>query len=406
MALNVKVGIIGLLDMLKFKKMGQNREDWVQKAPANEIKTTFPINVNAKKLHPDYQELVVDKVVDYDKAGAKMFVFKRQGGGSPAYFRAGQYLSLKLEIDGSAVTRPYSICSTPKEALENGKVALTVKTNPGGFVANELLANLKKGDRVIASDPQGQFYYEDLRDAKNVIALAGGSGITPFLSMAGAIAEGTEDFNLTILFGSRSEEAILFKDELAKIEKASNGKVKVVHVLSDEEKSGYEHGFITAELIKKYAPKSGEYSVYVCGPEAMYNFVDKEVAKLKLPKRLVRNELLGVIKDVTKDPKYKGKADKTYTVTVKQAGQKEVQIPAAANETLLVAFERAGIKAPSRCRSGECGWCRSQLTEGKVFIPEATDGRRESDKRWNTIHPCATFPLSDCTVEVPGEYWK
>ena len=76
MALNVKVGLIGLLDMLKFKKMGQAREDWVQHAPANEIVTTFPINVNAKKLHPDFQDLVVDKVVDYDKAGAKMFIFK------------------------------------------------------------------------------------------------------------------------------------------------------------------------------------------------------------------------------------------------------------------------------------------------------------------------------------------
>lgn len=406
MALNVKVGLIGLFDMLKFKKMGQVREDAIQSAPANEINTTYPINVNAKKLHPDYQELVVDKVVDYDAAGAKMFVFKRQGGGNPANFRAGQYLSLKLELDGSAVTRPYSICSTPHDATREGKYAIAIKTNPGGFVADKLLENLKKGDKLIASDPQGQFYYEDLRDAKNVIALAGGSGITPFLSMAGAIVEGTEDFNLTILFGSRTEEGILFKDELAKLEKESNGKVKVVHILSDEEKDGYEHGFISADIIKKYAPEDGVYSIFVCGPEAMYKFAEKEIEKLGLPKRLVRNELLGVTKDVTSDPDYKGKADATFNVTVKQAGQKDVTIPAAANETLLVAFERAGIKAPSRCRSGECGWCRSQLTSGDVFIPKATDGRRESDKRWNTIHPCATFPLSDCTVEVPGEYWK
>ena len=234
--------------------------------------------------------------------------------------------------------------------------------------------------------------------------MAGGSGITPFLSMAAAIAEGTEDFNLTILFGSRTEKVILFKDELAKLEKASKGKVKVVHILSDEEKKGYEHGFISADIIKKYAPKNDNYSIYICGPEAMYKFADKEVAKLKLPRRLVRSELLGVTKDVTKDPKYKGKADKTYTVTVKQAGCAPKKVKAAANETLLVAFERAGIKAPSRCRSGECGWCRSQLTKGKVFVPEATDGRRFSDVQLGTIHPCATFPLSDCEVEVPGEY--
>ena len=76
-----------------------------------------------------------------------------------------------------------------------------------------MLADFKKGDKVITSDPQGQFYYEKLRDAKHVIALAGGSGITPFLSMAGAIVEGTEDFNLTILFGSRGVDSILFKYE-------------------------------------------------------------------------------------------------------------------------------------------------------------------------------------------------
>ena len=402
MALNVKVGLIGVMDMLKFKNMSKTREKAIQAAPANEIQTVYEINQSAKALHPDFQSLVVDEIVDYKDAGAKKFVFKSETG-KLANFRAGQYLSLKLNIGKSFVTRPYSICSTPNDAMDKGKVAITVKTNPGGFVADELLKNLKKGDKVTTSAPEGQFYYEKLRDAKDVIALAGGSGITPFLSMAGAIAEGTEDFNLTILFGSRTEDVILFKDELAKLEKASKGKVKVVHILSDEEKNGYEHGFISAEIIKKYAPK-GDYSIYICGPEAMYKFAEKEVAKLKLPRRRVRNELLGVTKDVASDPKYKGNADKTYKVVVKQAGKDAVTVNAAANETLLVAFERAGIKAPSRCRSGECGWCRSQLTKGKVFIPEATDGRRYADVQLGTIHPCATFPLSDCEVEVPGEY--
>ena len=121
---------------------------------------------------------------------------------------------------------------------------------------------LKVGDIITTSDPQGQFYYEELRDAKNVIALAGGSGITPFLSMAKAIVEETEDFNLTILFGSRTEEVILFKDELEQLAKDSKGKVKIVHVLSDEKKDGYENGFINADIIKKYAPKNEDYSIF------------------------------------------------------------------------------------------------------------------------------------------------
>ena len=287
MALNVKVGLIGVLDMLKFKNMAKVREQAIQAAPAKEIKGDFAINNNAKLLHPDHQKLVVGEIIDHPGAGAKTFVFNSAEGKPLAYFRAGQYLSLKLQIGDSFVTRPYSISSSPKWALE-GKVAITVRTNPGGFAADWLLENLKVGDTVIASGGEGQFYYEKLRDAKNVVALAGGSGITPFLSMAYAIRDGIEDFNLTILFGSRTEENILFRKELDAICAACD-KVKVVHVLSDEEKEGFEHGFISADIIKKYAQEP--YSIFICGPEAMYRFVAGEVAKLELPGKNVRRDV-------------------------------------------------------------------------------------------------------------------
>ena len=402
MALNIKVGMIGLFDMLKFKKMGSNRDNVIEAAKISDIDATWHINELGKKLHPDSQDMIVDEIVDHDNAGAKTFVLKRADGQNPAYFRAGQYLSLKLKIGDSILTRPISICSSPKQALE-GKVAITVKTNPDGFAADWLLENLKVGDALEVSDPQGNFYYENLRDANDVIALAGGSGITPFISMARAIADGIEDFNLTILFGSRDSKCTLFKECLDKIVAAANGKVKVVHVLSDEKLDGYEHGFIDAELIKKYAPE-GQYSIFMCGPEAMYRFAEKEIEKLNLPARLVRRELLGVAKDVTKVDGYKGDATATYKITVRKAGEEMRVIDAAANETVLVAIERAGIKAPSRCRSGECGWCRAQLVCGEVFIPQETDGRRWADVANNTIHPCAAFPLSDLTLEVAGEY--
>ena len=68
-------------------------------------------------------------------------------------------------------------------------------------------------------------------------------------------------------------------------------------------------------------------------------------------------------------------------------------------------LERAGIKAPSKCRSGECGWCRSRVTSGEVFIPEETDSRRWADKQCGEIHPCTSFALSDITIIVPGEYY-
>ena len=401
--LKVKIGLIGKLDMLKFKNMKKVREQAIQAAPAREVKGDFPINNNAKALHPDYVSLIVDEIIDRGAANAKTYILRSKDGKALPYFRAGMYLNLKLELDGSLVTRSYSLCSSPKKALE-GKYAITVRSNPGGFAADKLLAGLKVGDEVVSSCPQGFFYYEDLRDCPTVIGLAGGSGITPFLSMAEAIADGTEDFDLVLLVGSRDVDNILFKDELDALAKKTD-KFKVVHVLSDSETEGYEHGFITAELIKKYAPEGEDYSVFLCGPEGMYKFLKPEIAKLGLPERLFRRKLIDVTKSVWESEGYHAECrDKTFELTVRQ-GDKEYKIPCSANEPVLVAIERAGIKAPSRCRSGECGWCRSKLVSGTYFVPAENEMRRWADKEYGYIHPCSTFATSDMVLEVPGVYY-
>ena len=350
--LNVKVGLIGKLDMLKFKNMAKVREKAIQKAPAKEISGTFPVNENAKALHPDALELTVDNIIA--RGGAKTFVLKR--------------------------------------------------ANPGGFAADRLLRDLKPGDKLIASAPQGFFYYEDLRDAGHVVGLAGGSGITPFLSMARAIADGIEDFSLTLLYGSRREEDVLFRGELDEIAR-SCPKFKVIYVLSDEERDCFEHGFLTAELIRKYAPADEDYSVFLCGPEAMYRFLQPEIEELGLPPRRFRRKLI----DVTKSPwaceGYPAEAEgKSFSIRVKQ-GPEEWTVPASADEPVLVAIERAGIKAPSRCRAGECGWCRSRLLEGTVFIPKENEMRRWADVHYGYIHPCCSFPTSDLVLEIPGEFY-
>ena len=399
MPVNVKVGLIGALDMLKFKNMSKVREKAIQAAPAKEITADFAINNNAKALHPDYQRLTVSKIINHPGAEAKTFVFESADGAPLAYFRAGQYLSLKMKIGGSVLSRPYSISSAPKDALA-GRYELTVRANPGGFAADWLLEEAKVGDTFYASAPQGSFYYEELRDPKNIVALAGGSGITPFLSMARAIADGTEDFRLTILFGSRTEDQILFRGELAEL--ARNEKINVIHVLSDEERPGYDHGFLTAELVKKYAPE--EYSLFICGPDAMYRFLDGELEKLALPRKNIRRELMGVTKNIAGHPDFPAAAKgAVWSLTVRQ-GPNETAVPASAEEPILVALERAGLTVPSRCRSGECGWCRTKVISGEFFAPPEHENRRWSDKASGCIHPCVTFPLSDMVLEVPGEY--
>ena len=338
--LNVKVGLIGKFDMLKFKNMKKVREKAIQAASADEISGVFPVNENAKALHPDFLELVIDRIIDRGGAQAKTFVLKRADGAPLPYFRAGQYISLKLPMDGSFVTRSYSLCSSP---------AITVRSNPGGFVADRLLEEKKPSDTVITSGPLGFFYYEDLRDEKNVIGLAGGSGITPFLSMARALADGVEDFNLTLLFGSRDEDNILFRGELDEIARTCP-KFKVVHVLSEEEKAGFETGFITAELIKKYAPEGEPFSVFLCGPEAMYKFLKPEIEKLGLPERLFRRKLIDVTKTPWECEGYPQEAKgKQFSIKVKQ-GPQECTIPAAADEVFWRA--RSLSRRRTRCAAG------------------------------------------------------
>ena len=401
--LNIQIGPDPRLDMMKFATMSKVREETIQAAPAKEVSGVFPINENAKALHPDFLELEIAEIIDRGAAEAKTFVLRRPDGAPLPYFRAGQYISMKLPLDGSFVTRSYSLCSSPKEALA-GRYVITVRSNPGGFVADRLLAELKVGDKLISSSPQGFFYYEKLRDEKKVVGLAGGSGITPFLSLAAAIRDGIEDFDLTLLYGSRSEENILFKAELDAIA-AECPKFRVVHVLSDEAKAGFESGFITADMIRKYAPAGEKYSVYLCGPEAMYRFLNPEIAKLELPERLFRRKLIDVTKTPWECEDYpKECRGKTFQLTVRQ-GPQEWVIPACADEPVLVAVERAGIKAPSRCRAGECGWCRSRMLEGTVFIPQENEMRRWADVHFGYIHPCCSFPTSDIVLEVPGEFF-
>lgn len=383
-----------------FLKEVKTREAEIAKGAETLPNPIYNANILAKKLHPDVQYAVIEEV--REEPSAKTFILvpdTEKGTDSLAFFRAGQYVSVQLDIDGAKLNKPYSLSSCPKCALEKNHYAITVKETENGFGSKYILENWKVGTKVTLSGPLGQFYYYGLRDAKNVIAVAGGSGITPFLSMAKAIADGVEDFNLTILYGSRTKDAILLKDSLDCAAGRANGKVKVVHVLSDETAEGFEHGFINAELIKKYAP-ADDYSIFVCGPKALYSFAEKEIATLGLPKRRVRFELSGEFGDPSQDPAYDtANLGKTFKVSVLVRGEK-YETTCRAEQTLMNAIELAGIRIPSECRSGECGWCHSRLVSGTVFTPEKVDGRRAADKIFGWVHPCVTFPTSDVEIEV------
>lgn len=379
MAFVFKKQIFGFMDLLRFKKMVPKRREKLAEGAAAPLPVSYKVNETAKILHPGYQKAVLREIV-LNTQDTKTYVFETE---RPFYFRAGQYLTVGCKVGQSNVSRPYAISSAPKDALHK-KVAVTVKKC--GFFSGYLFDSAKAGDEFILGDPSGEFCYEPVKDSRQVLAIAGGSGITPFYSMAQSLADGTSDYSLTVLYGAKTEQDLIFKKELDAL---VSDKIKVVYVLSDEKKAGYEHGFIGAELIKKYV--SGDFTVMMCGPQAMYAFLDKELKSFGLPLRRVKKEANCVgVRDVK---------DATYKLTV-HIGFETYIVNAAAGETLLTSMERAGLNAPSKCRAGGCGFCHSRLISGKYSLAGA-DKRRLADLKFGYIHPCCTYPDSDMEIVVP-----
>ena len=389
------------LNPLDFTKMNPKRQAIIEAAPARELPPTdsYVPNQIAKALHPGVQYLKVVKVEE-EAGNSKRYYLApnaEKGTSALAWFSAGQYLSVTLKIGNMTLTRPYSLASSPRDAL-NGTYMLTIQKVEGGLASQFIHDNWHVGTEVTVSEPLGNFTYEPLRDAKTVVGVVGGSSITPFRSLAMAIADGDEDCDLVLIYGSRTLADTMFQKELKELE-ANCNRIKVVNVLSDEQLEGYEHGFITAGLIKKYAPE-GEYSLFVCGPQVMRKFVDKEIETLGLRKKFIRNELFGEYFGPAKEADYPENVAPAFKVTVRIAGTEQT-ITAPADVSLLRSLEAAGIAAPAHCRSGECGWCHSKLVSGEVYTPKSVDGRREADYIYGYIHPCCAFPLSDLVIEVP-----
>lgn len=371
-------------------KRRQNNFDQASAKPA----PYDPIGAVAKALHPGFLDLKVE-AIKVASPTSKTIVFSAP---HLPYFQAGQFLSLRLKIGDSLVSRPYSICSAPYETRgDHPIVSITVRLpKQDGFVAEYLYHQVQVGDVIQGEVGLGEFHYDPIRDAKHVVALAGGSGITPFLSMAKEIANGKLDFDLTILFGSVDEKDIILREEL---EACVCEKVHVVHVLSGNNPGWKgEKGFLSAELIAKYSAKDTTY--FVCGPQVMYEFLAGELKKLNVPRRRIRFEVFGSPRDVTKLQGYPvDMADKVFNLTVCQ-GRLETVIQAKANEPIAVALERAGMKIHTACRSGACGFCRVKVLSGNCYVPPNGDGRRAADIEFGYVHSCVTYPLSDVKIKV------
>ncbi|MDY6300265.1 MAG: FAD-binding oxidoreductase, partial [Selenomonadaceae bacterium] len=261
-----------------------------------------PIRELADKLHPLEMRFKVTDIRDASPT-AKTFRFESLDGHIPV-FQSGQYVNFRLQIGDSLLTRPYTIASAPFEARgDKPFFEVTIRRNAPYLVPDYLFETLKVGDVIDGSMPFGTFYFEPLRDTKNLVALAGGSGITPFASMAKEIAYGKLKgaCKLTILYGSVKSDDIVLKEELDKI-CADCADVRVVHVLSDDPDWDGEKGFITKEIIEKYSEPDSTYMF--CGPLAMYQFVSGALEEMGVPKYRFRHDVVNNPADISTVPGY------------------------------------------------------------------------------------------------------
>lgn len=384
-----KKQIFGFMDMLRFKKLVPNRRAALAAGSDRPLPQDYSTNQQARRLHPGVMEVEVTEVRTL-VPGMTELTFRRIDGDAFPFFRAGQYVSLQGKVGESLVSRPYSIVSSPRQALEN---KLTLGVAKAGFYSDWLNSQVKPGRRFRMTEPSGEFHYETLRDKKQIACIAGGAGITPFISMVRSMAEGDEDYRMTLFYGAREEAQLAYREELNALAEKLPG-LRVVYVLSDEKKEGYEQGFITAQLLEKYLDPR-EVTFFLCGPQAMYDFVGAQLAPYQLP-------LKAVHRDATCCPSLKLESPRTFPLTVRIRDQ-VFNVEAGEQETLLTAMERAGIPAPNKCRAGGCGYCHSKWISGQFRIAEGRDGRREADRKFGFIHPCVTYPLSAMEIEVPAE---
>jgi glycine betaine catabolism B len=343
------------------------------------------------RLHPPRMRLQVSEIVT-ETPTSRTLRFRRVDGELPV-FRPGQYVNLFVDVDGVLTSRPYSIASAPGRPY----LEITVRDKPGGFVAPYLLREIDVGDHLESTGPAGNFYYEPLIDGDDLVFLAGGSGITPFMSIIRDAVQGERSLRMHLIYGSRTPADVIYGDELALLAETSPN-LSYSLVIS-EPPPDYEGltGLLDAALIQSQVGELAGKTFFLCGPNAMTDLCQAALRELGVPPHRIRRELYGPPADITGEPGWPTgtAADTLLAVTIE--GQKTIR--ALAGEPLLNALERHGFAVPSVCRSGECSACRIRLLSGRVYMPPHTS-LREADRAHSYIHACASYPLTDLVIRL------
>jgi ferredoxin-NADP reductase len=352
----------------------------------------------------EQSELVCRKVLGITH-DVKSFLFQAPEG-QVFRFDAGQFITLRLDIDGRQVSRCYTISSPPTRPH---LIAITVKRVVGGSVSNWLHDNVIAGTRITVQAPLGSFTITG-ETATKYLFLSAGSGITPLISMTRTLYDLGSDADVLFVHSARTPADIIFRRELdAMASMAPN--IRVVHICENDypsERWPGLRGRISTAALQALAPDLAERVTFTCGPEPYMASVRELLAEIGYDMRNYREESFSFetlpgtgrpAPNVAAPPPAEQirapSETATYSVEFVRSGR---TITCGADETVLDAAWTAGLTPPSSCTQGMCGTCKTTMLSGHVDM-QHNGGIRPREITQNKILLCCSKPLDDLRID-------
>ncbi len=310
-------------------------------------------------------------------------------------FVPGQYFSVRVLRDGVWTNRAYSASSPP---TERDHIDFTVKHREDGNVSRHLALNLSIGDTVQLVGPFGEFCYHPHRDKEEMVGIAAGSGITPFMSMVQATSAARRPKRLTLFLGARRPSDLIFHRRLRELEAVHDWLTVIPTVSAPTPEWFGETGRIdAARLLRHFDRESLRHkSFFLCAPRALCMSLVPRLTALGVPRSQIRVESFGAPVDVTKEEHWPRQLKSGAAFEVRYPGVPHA-ISAAADTPLLDSLEQAGVRLEAHCRAGICDGCKVVLVSGKVFVSE-NPLRPAPPVVSNRIRTCMSYPVSDLTL--------
>lgn len=284
-------------------------------------------------------------------------------------FIAGQYVTLKLTLDGQEIRRAYSICSSPT----SGELRIAVKAVQNGFFSKFANESLKVGGLLEVGTPEGKFTFEPKFDKqKNYAAFVAGSGITPVMSILKTVLEEEPNSTFVLVYGNKNEEETIFHQQLHDLQLQYVGRLFVHYVYSKINVDGQLFGRIDKAnvnfvLKNKHAQK--EFSkYYLCGPEDMINLVSDVLKENNVAEKEIKFELFSTPTSEN-DAVISHEGHTKITVLV---DDEEATFEMSQKQTILEAALKQGLDAPYSCQGGICSSCIAKITKGTAEMKKNT----------------------------------